>query len=357
MDIKEHLNKIKQLSASIGRPVKLMEVCGTHTVAAFRSGLRSLLPENVSLLSGPGCPVCVTPNDYLDRAIAIASQTNTTVATFGDMLRVPGTESSLELARAQGADIQVVYSPLEALAYAQNNSDGKIIFLGVGFETTTPAIAWTIKDASEKGINNYYVLSAHKTVPPAMAALLQGEIKVDGFICPGHVSVIIGAKAYDFISRDFHIPCVVTGFEPSDMMIGIEMLLQQMAGKRAEVEIQYSRSVNRDGNQEAQAVIQEVFEECDTEWRGVGLIPRSGLAIRGKYNSHDATELYKDLELPVPANNPGCICGEILRGIKTPYDCKLFNGVCSPTSPVGACMVSSEGTCAAYFKYAKRNQK
>ena len=355
MSIKEHLNKIKQFSASIGRPVKLMEVCGTHTVAAFRSGLRSVLPENVSLLSGPGCPVCVTPNDYLDRAIAIAMQTDTTVATFGDMLKVPGTESSLEYARAQGADIQVVYSPLEALTYAQNNSDRKVVFLGVGFETTTPAIAWTIKDAFEKGIKNYYVLSAHKTVPPAMAALIQGEIKVDGFICPGHVSVIIGAKAYDFISRDFHIPCVVTGFEPSDMMIGIEMLLRQMVDERAEVEIQYSRSVNREGNPEAQAVIEEVFKECDAEWRGIGMIPRSGLAIREKYVSHDAAEIYKDLELPAPAENPGCICGEILKGLKLPYDCKLFEKVCNPSSPVGACMVSSEGTCAAYFKYAKRN--
>lgn len=357
MSIKEHITKIKELSEDIGRPVKLMEVCGTHTVAAFRSGLRSILPENLSLLSGPGCPVCVTSNDYLDRAIAIATQTDTTVATFGDMLRVPGTESSLELARAQGADIQVVYSPLEALKYAQNNPDRQVVFLGVGFETTTPAIAWTIKDAFEKGIKNYYVLSAHKTVPPAMAALLQGEIKVDGFICPGHVSVIIGAKAYDFISRDFRIPCVVTGFEPLDMVVGVEMLLQQMTDKRAQVEIQYSRSVNRDGNQEAQAVIEEVFEECDTEWRGVGVIPLSGLAIRKKYLSHDATELFKGIELPVPADNPGCICGEILKGLKSPHDCKLFKKLCNPSSPVGACMVSSEGTCAAYFKYAKRNQK
>lgn len=355
MSIKDHIKKVKEISSGIKRPVKLMEVCGTHTVSAFRSGLRSILPENLLLLSGPGCPVCVTPNDYLDMAIAIAKQPDTRVATFGDMIRVPGTESSLEYARAQGADIQVVYSPLEALKYAQSNPGRKVVFLGVGFETTTPAIAWTIKNALEKSTTNYYVLSAHKIVPPAMAALLQGEIKVDGFICPGHVSVIIGARPYDFISRDYHIPCVVTGFEPSDMVVGIEMLLQQIADERAEVEIQYSRSVKREGNPEAQAIIREVFEECDTEWRGIGVIPQSGLAIREKFAAHDAALLYPALELPAQAENPGCICGEILKGIKLPYDCKLFNTVCSPSSPVGACMVSSEGTCAAYFKYAKRS--
>ena len=345
MSIKENITKIQEISKKIGRHVKLMEVCGTHTVAAFRSGLRSLLPENISLLSGPGCPVCVTPNDYLDRAIAIAKQTDTTVATFGDMLKVPGTESSLEYARAQGADVRVVYSPLESLGFAQSNPERRVVFLGVGFETTTPAIAWTIKHAFDKGIKNYYILGAHKTVPLAMAALLQGEIKVD-----------IGAQPYDFISLDYHIPCVVTGFEPLDMVKGIEMLLLQIADKRAEVEIQYSRSVNREGNVEAQAVMREVFEECDAEWRGIGMIPRSGLAIREKYISHDATEVYKDLELPVPAENPGCICGEILKGIKSPYDCKLFGKGCNPSAPVGACMVSSEGTCAAYFKYAKRSR-
>ena len=351
MDVEE----ITRLAGEVGRPVRFMEVCGTHTMAAFRSGLRSLLPANVSLLSGPGCPVCVTPNEYIDRAIAIARQPETLVTTFGDMVRVPGTEQSLEAARAAGAEVLVVYSPLDALNKAKSEPDKRVVFLGVGFETTAPTVAWTIREAQQKGISNYSVLCAHKTIPPAMSALLNdGEVAVDGFMCPGHVSVIIGARAYDFICREHNTPCVVAGFEGSDMAAAIEMLLRQMVEARAEVEIQYKRSVDMEGNVEAQATIEEVFDACDDTWRGLGVIPGSGLRIRDEFAGHDALNEFKDLDLPVSEDEPGCICGEILKGTRVPADCALFGKVCTPESPVGACMVSSEGTCAAYYRYANR---
>ncbi len=353
MSIKGHISKVNRLAAEIARPVKIMEVCGTHTMAAFRSGLRSLLPANVSLLSGPGCPVCVTPNGYLDKAIAIARRPDTIVATFGDMVRVPGSESSLEYARAQGASIRIVYSPAEALEEAVANRLRQVVFLGIGFETTIPGIAWTIKEAAQKNITNYSVLCGHKIIPPAMEALLQGKVGIDGFMCPGHVSVIIGANAYKPLCSSYHIPCVVTGFEPFDMIVGIKMLLKQINDNQSTVEIQYARSVTEQGNQSAQQLIDEVFEVCDTSWRGVGTIPDSGLRIREKFSAHDSEKKFTDLEVPETREHPGCICGEILRGMKTPCDCGLFRKACTPATPVGACMVSSEGTCAAYYKYAK----
>ena len=350
-----HIENIQRLSEKTGRLIKLMEVCGTHTMAAFRSGLRSLLPSNVLLLSGPGCPVCVTAGDYIDRAIAIANEPNTLVATFGDMVRVPGTDSSLEEASAHGARVLVVYSPLDALNEAIRNTKTQVVFLGVGFETTAPAVAWTIREAKRKGVANYSVLCAHKTIPPAMAALLQsGDVKIDGFMCPGHVSVIIGARAYEFICRDYDIPCVVAGFEAADMAISIEILLQQILDHRAEVVIQYSRSVNERGNAEAQAIMNEVFEKCDERWRGLGMIPRSGLRVRKQFAQHDALTIFGNLNIPAPMERPGCICGDILKGTQLPEDCPLFRTQCTPETPVGACMVSSEGTCAAYYKYAKR---
>lgn len=345
------LNKIQTSAQAIGRPVKLMEVCGTHTMSAFRSGLRSLLPESVILLSGPGCPVCVTPNTFVDKAVTIAQQPQTIVATFGDMLRVPGSYSSLEKARAQGADIRIVYSPLDALQLAESQPESRIVFLGVGFETTAPTIAWTIKAAKEKGLANYSVLCAHKTMPNAMAALLQGDIQIHGFLCPGHVSVITGAEIYEFITRDYKIPCVVTGFEPGDILQGIGMMLKQLEEKRAQVEIEYHRSVTREGNPEAQALLTEVFDVCDTEWRGVGFIPGSGLKIKASFSAHDAERVFKDLTWPESKEPAGCRCGDILRGVCTPPECPLFRKVCTPANPVGACMVSSEGTCAAYYKY------
>jgi hydrogenase expression/formation protein HypD len=290
----------------------------------------------------------------LDKAVAIAHQEDVTVATFGDMIRVPGSDSSLERARAQGADIEITYSPTEALQYAKDNRERRVVFLGVGFETTAPAIAWTIREAARTGVQNYSVLCGHKTIPPAMAALCEsGDLGLDGFMCPGHVSVIIGADAYEPVCQKHRVPCVVTGFEPIDMLQGIERLLRQTAQGRAEVEIQYSRSVRREGNVQAQAIIDEVFEPCDDAWRGLGTIPGSGLRIQDTFRAQDAQIRFEGLNVPSAKENAGCICGQILRGVKTPHDCALFGSECTPATPVGACMVSSEGTCAAYHKYAR----
>jgi hydrogenase expression/formation protein HypD len=349
------IRDIASLSEKVGRPVKFMEVCGTHTMAAFRTGLRSLLPDGVSLLSGPGCPVCVTPKPYLDRAIAIARQTDVIICSFGDMLRVPGTESSLERVRAEGGDIRVVYSPLDALQMAVGNPERRVVFLGVGFETTTPTVAWTMIKAKHDGVSNFSVLCAHKTIPEAMAGLLAaGEAGIDGFLCPGHVSVIIGSQAYEGLCSTHKAPCVVAGFEAMDMAKGIEMLLAQVADGRAEVEVEYTRSVDASGNAQAREFCESVFEKGDLEWRGLGVVPDSGLKIRSEYADHDAEQIFKDLKIPVSKGDGACRCGEVLRGIRLPTECELFARECEPTNPIGACMVSSEGTCAAYYKYAER---
>jgi len=357
-NISHHVNAIQDLARKIGRPVRLMEVCGTHTMAAFRCGLRSLLPDNVALLSGPGCPVCVTPTSYVDRAIAIGREADVVLATFGDMLRVPGTESSLETERARGTRVLVVYSPLDALESAKCNPKDRVVFLGVGFETTSPAVAWTLREASRRKIGNFTALCAHKLIPPAMTALLSdGEVRIDGFMCPGHVSVVIGANAYDFISREHGIPCVVAGFEGADMLAAIQMLLTQILHGNAEVAIQYTRSVNRDGNRDAMALLHEVFEPCDDAWRGLGTIPGGGLRVRKDFEYHDAGRIFRDVEVPEPRDPEGCICGKVLKGTHLPTDCPLFGGKCTPDTPVGACMVSSEGSCAAYHRYTGTGSK
>ncbi len=353
MSFSSSLLSMSALLRELGRPVKIMEVCGTHTMAAFRSGLRSLMPKGLSLLSGPGCPVCVTHDGYVDQSIALAHRPDVTVTTFGDMLRVPGSEKSLEQARAEGANVRVVYSPLDALQMAREYPKRKIVFLGVGFETTAPTIGWTILQAAQEKLSNYYVLCAHKTIPNAMEALLSsGEVKVDGFMCPGHVSAIIGSNAYQPISRKHGVPCVVAGFEPADMALTMEMILRQLVEKCPRVEIQYQRAVTPEGNPKAQETLKRAFVECDAEWRGLGTIPASGLAIAPKLAAHDAAPLLTGLPLPATKKHTGCRCGEVLRGVITPPECPLFRKRCTPSSPIGACMVSSEGTCAAYYKYA-----
>ena len=348
------LGAIRDLAASLGRPVQLMEVCGTHTMAAFRTGLRSLLPDGVKLLSGPGCPVCVTPIDYVDKAVALAGRPDTVVATFGDMIRVPGSELSLEQARARGARVRVVYSPLDALAEARANPGTAVVFLGVGFETTAPTTAWVLREAA-RDTPNFFVLCGHKTMPQAMAALLDGgEVRVDAFLCPGHVSVIIGSAPYEFIPRRYGRPCVVAGFEGGDLAAAIRMALRQLADGRAEVEVQYARSVSREGNARAQAAIREAFEACDAAWRGLGVIPGSGLRIRPEWAAQDAERLLAGLDLP-PAREPkGCRCGDVLRGLCAPPECPLFGKGCTTDHPIGACMVSSEGACAAYYKFRQK---
>jgi hydrogenase expression/formation protein HypD len=285
--------------------------------------------------------------------IAIAEQPDTIVATFGDMLRVSGSNGSLEIARARGSDVRIVYSPLDALQLAAESPAAKVVFLGVGFETTVPTVAWTIKDARTRGVSNFYVLCAHKTIPEAMAGLAEGgEVQVDGFLCPGHVSVIIGSRAFENLARDQGLPCVVTGFEAGDMARGIRMVLQQLVDGRSEVEIEYTRSVTVDGNTQAQAIGNEVFEKCDAPWRGLGTIPASGLRIRPAYAAHDAGREFDSIHVAESADDrSGCRCGDVLRGALRPPDCGLFGRRCTPADPVGPCMVSSEGSCAAYFKY------
>lgn len=346
--IKPLIEKIKELSLDLGK-VKIMEVCGTHTVALFRSGLRELLKYYVEVISGPGCPVCVTPNSFIDKAISLSRRSNFIITTFGDMVRVPGSKSSLEKEKAEGADIRVVFSPLDSLRIALDNPLKKVCMIGVGFETTSPSLASTILEAKKKNIKNFFMLSAPKLIPPALSALLNEEIAIDGFILPGHVSAIIGAKAFKILD-DKKIPGVITGFEPLDLVQGIYMILEQLKNNEGKVEIQYKRVVKEMGNEKALKIINEVFEPVDSEWRGLGTIPQSGLKINEKYSEFDAEKIFP-LDIEKPEENPACRCGDVLKGIANPEECPLFREVCTPENPVGACMVSSEGTCSAWYKY------
>ena len=343
---------LKRLMDSIGRPVRLMEVCGTHTVAIFRQGIRNLLPEGIMLLSGPGCPVCVTAIRDVDAAIAVSMQKGVILATFGDMMRVPGSKKSLFNAKAEGGDVRVVYSPLDALKIAEDNSGKKVVFFATGFETTSPSVAGTIIEAERKGVGNFYIYSVHKTVPPALKALLDsGEVRVNGFILPGHVSTVIGSAPYGFIASDYRKPSVITGFDAGDILSGIRMILEQLASGKAEVEIQYKRVVRREGNPRAVAVLNKCFEPDDAQWRGIGTIPMSGLKLREEFRHRDIRSVFV-LDVPEAEDHAtACSCGEVLKGVKIPTDCKLFGKACTPDRPVGPCMVSSEGSCAAYYKY------
>ncbi len=340
---------ISQIHRRSKTPVRFMEFCGGHTVTIFRYGIRQVLPKTIEMVSGPGCPVCVTPNADLDKAIALSQIPEVIITTFGDMLKVPGSHSSLQKIKADGADVHVVYSTTNALKIAEENPAKSVIFLGIGFETTTPTIAASILQAEERGIKNYYILSMHKLCPPVIRALLDsGEIRLHGLICPGHVSAIIGSHPWEFITRDYGIPCVVSGFEPIDILQCIDMLVTQVENGESKVEIAYRRGVRPEGNQQALKLIEQVFEPCPAEWRGIGEVPGSGLRLRKEYQSFDA-ELAFEID-PGPAyESVGCICGDILRGVKTPADCKLFGKACTPEYPVGPCMVSSEGSCSAYY--------
>jgi hydrogenase expression/formation protein HypD len=332
------------------RDIALMEVCGTHTMSIQRYGLRALLPKRIRLLSGPGCPVCVTPNEKVDLAIAYAMSDGVILATFGDMAKVPGSSTSLLKAKAAGGALQIVYSTMDAVKLAEDHPEKKVVFFGIGFETTAPTIAASILEAERRGLSNYCVVSAAKVIPPAMEALLEGEVRIDGFLCPGHVSVIIGAQAYRRIVDEHGVPCVIAGFEPVDILQAIEMLALQIGDGRAEIENQYKRVVHEEGNAAARRILEEVFETADANWRGIGVIPGTGLRIREAYAKYDA-----EVALPVEAEetieNKRCICGLILKGVRQPPDCPLFGRKCTPENPVGACMVSGEGACAAYYKY------
>ncbi len=350
--VKVLVSAIERSARSLDREVALMEVCGTHTMAIFRHGLHSLLPGNVRLISGPGCPVCVTPTGYLDALLELAARPGVIIATFGDMIKVPGSSSSLERTRAEGADVRTVYSPLDALRLAEANPSRRVVFAAVGFETTAPGVAATCSAALERGVDNFFILCAHKLIPPALRALLEdAEVRVDGFILPGHVSAIIGSEPYSFVADEYGASCVIAGFEPVDILQTVLMLLKQAEEQRSEVEIQYSRCVRPEGNPAAKRVLAELFDVCDTEWRGLGMLPGSGLelnpAVAGRLDAQATFEIH----IGAGGDPPGCRCGEVLRGVLRPDECALFGRRCTPATPVGACMVSSEGTCAAFHKY------
>jgi hydrogenase expression/formation protein HypD len=335
-------------------PANIMEFCGGHTVAIFRYGLRELLPSHLKLLSGPGCPVCVTASADLDKVMALAAVPGVVITTFGDLIKVPASYASLDRARAAGADVRTVYSTLDALDIARHNPDKKVVFVGIGFETTAPTIAAAILQAAAEKLPNFSVLSLHKVTPPVTKVLLDaGEVKLQGIICPGHVSAIVGADAWEFIPERYGIACAVSGFEPLDVLQCVNLIVEQIEAGTPKVETAYSRAVKAEGNPIALKMLDTVFEPSAANWRGIGDIPGSGLKIRPEYAAYDADKLL-DIKLDKPSREPaGCLCGEVIRAVKTPEDCKLFRKVCTPENPVGPCMVSSEGSCAAYYHFAE----
>ncbi|MBC7286561.1 MAG: hydrogenase formation protein HypD [Armatimonadetes bacterium] len=345
-------NDIHCLAADLKHVVQLMEVCGTHSHVIGRFGIRQLLPESVRLISGPGCPVCVTTAGQVAAAVEIARR-GAIVATFGDMVRVPGPTGSLADARAEGCDVRVIYSPMQSLDIAAAEAPRDVVLIAVGFETTAPGVGATVRAAAEAGIGNFSVLCLHKLIPPALSVLAADpHVRINGFICPGHVSVIVGARAYEAVARQFGIPCVVAGFEPEDILLAIRMLLAQIAEDRACVENAYGRAVSWEGNRRAQRLIAEVFEPAAAAWRGLGVIPESGLSLREPWARYDAA-LRLEVEWVEYPEPEGCCCGQVLRGMVSPSECPLFGSACTPSSPVGPCMVSSEGSCAAVFRYER----
>jgi hydrogenase expression/formation protein HypD len=337
------------------QPWTIMEICGGQTHSIVKYGIDELLPSKITLIHGPGCPVCVTAIELIDRAIALANLPNVIFCSFGDMLRVPGSDRDLLSAKAGGADVRIVYSPLDCLKLAKENRDRQVVFFAVGFETTVPATAMAVYQAHQQNIDNFSILTAHVLVPPAMEAILSSPSSiVRGFLAAGHVCTVMGYEEYEAIAKKYHVPIVVTGFEPVDILQGIYMCVRQLESKKSECENQYTRSVSREGNQTAQKLIEEVFEIIPRQWRGIGEISQSGLGLREKYVRFDANKRFEK-ELDLIGDRPNfqteCISGEIMQGIKKPYDCPAFGKNCTPEHPLGAPMVSSEGACAAYYRY------
>ncbi len=341
-----------------GRTYKLMEVCGGHTHTIYKHGLEAYLPEAVSLVHGPGCPVCVIPMGRVDDAIAIASQPGVTMATFGDLMRVPGRRGSFLDAKAKGADIRMVYSPLDALRLARELPDRQVVFMAIGFETTAPSTAVTVLRAQAEGVRNFSVFCNHVTIiPPLRAILSSAEVALDGFIGPGHVSAVIGCRPYEVIAREHQKPVVVTGFEPLDVLQAVYMLMRQLSERRAAVENQYSRVVSWEGNPAALQVIDQTMElRPSFEWRGFGDIPYSALKLRSRYAAFDAEERFEVPGARV-ADPRACQCGQVLRGLIQPWQCRVFAKACTPERPIGTCMVSSEGACAAYYNFGRRHRQ
>jgi len=359
--IKAYAKIITEDAKKLKKPINIMEVCGGHTHTIMKFGLPQLLPDNVNFIHGPGCPVCIMPKERIDHAYVLSMQPNVILVTLGDMIKVPGSNGSLQDARAKGADVRFVYSPMECIKIASENVDKKVIFFAIGFETTTPMTAVLVEQVIKLGIPNIFFYINHVTVPEVMVELIDSRDvhvdsynnKIDAFLGPSHVSVISGSKIYDKFPKEYGRPVVVTGFEPVDAMQGISMIVKQFVEERCELEIQYKRVVNHDGNLKAQALIEKYFEKMSLfRWRGLGNVPDSGLKLRSKYVEYDAEVLYKDV-LPIAEieDHKLCICGDILRGMAKPQECTIFGTACKPTTPIGSCMVSSEGACAAYYKY------
>ncbi len=334
--------------------IRIMEVCGTHTAEFFKSGVKDLFPEKLILIDGPGCPVCVTPNHYLDRGIEIAKKYNTIVTTFGDMIKVPSSYSSLAKEKAEGIDVRIVYSPMDAICIAEENPGREVVFFSVGFETTAPAEALAILTAQEKNVKNFSILSGNKLTPPAVEALLNAdEVHIDGFIVPGHVSAVIGRAPWNFIAEKFGKPGVISGFEAHDLITGVLMLVDMIEQRDIALKNNYPLVVREEGNKKAVEILYSVFENGDSEWRGIGVIPGSGLVIKQEYAIYDAEKKFPVTPPPVK-EHAGCRCGDLLRGLITPPQCPLFGKVCSPENAIGPCMVSGEGPCSAYYRYWRK---
>jgi hydrogenase expression/formation protein HypD len=346
----EHINHIST------RPARLMEFCGGHTVSIMRNGLRQLLPPHIEMLSGPGCPVCVTANADIDRMISLSQLPDVIITTFGDMIKVPGSYSNLQQARAEGADIRIVYSSQDAIKIAEENKGKSVIFIGIGFETTAPTIAATLLQAKQKNVKNFYVHCLLKLCPPVIKAVLDlGEVNLNGIIGPGHVSTITGTAPYEFIPRDYGIGFVISGFESLDILQTVSMLIEQIEKNQPAVDIAYSRGVRPEGNPMALQLMDRVFDIESADWRGIGIVPASGLKLSPEFAAFDAMSAF-EVKVEPSKETKGCICGEIIRGIATPHKCQLFRKVCTPENPVGPCMVSSEGSCSAYYMYGDDNE-
>lgn len=346
---------LREIERKATRPWILMEICGGQTHTIMRYGLDELLPAGIQLVHGPGCPVCVTPASILDRAIELALRREVILVSYGDMLRVPGTKTDLLAAKARGADVRMVYSPLDALRVARLYPNRKVVFLAVGFETTAPANAMAVYQAHREGLDNFYLLASHVLVPPAIRALSASpDNRVQGFIAPGHVCTVVGCKDYEDLVQEFHVPIVVGGFEPVDLLQAIHTLVSMLEEGRAAFANEYTRSVSARGNPEAQRILGEVFEVADQSWRGLGEIPQSGLRLRSKFAAWDADKVF-DLIVPTSEAPSVCISAEILKGLKKPTDCSAFGTACTPESPLGAPMVSSEGACSAYYQYRRHD--
>jgi hydrogenase expression/formation protein HypD len=348
---------LKEIHSVTSRPCVIMEICGGQTHSIIKNGIDQLIPEQIELVHGPGCPVCVTPLELIDKALAIASRSDVMFTSFGDMLRVPGSDKDLFTVKSEGGDVRFVYSPLDALSIARENPEKQVVFFAVGFETTAPNTAMTVAQAEREGLDNFSLLVSHVLVPPAMSALLNSEAnRVQAYLAAGHVCTVVGWEPYVRVAEDFHVPIVVTGFEPVDLLEGILMAVRQLEEGRAEVENQYARLVRQEGNQPAREMVERVFEVCDRSWRGIGVIPHSGLRLVDRYRKYDAEHIFDvgDISVTEPA---ACISGEVLQGLKKPHECGAFGKECTPATPLGATMVSSEGACAAYFLYQHHQQR